>query len=731
MKKWEAKTRIGRAFFWLLPFLLIFCILGGVVFSVSRKITGEMSESAIQNLSESLGMIKHTVEAILDNEADFQVMIAKEVASARDPEAYVRSYEKNEMIVKVSLVKPGEERGVSNVGEFSADALDFSGGRTVQGLPVSQSYLNYMGAWAYTLQCPVEREGQQLGTLYIEYTYEYLERSLPDSFYDHQAVLYVMGADTERFVLMPKGMGKRDAGHVNLQDYYQANDLQDAALQAEISECLKNGTDILFAHKVRNEEALNYMWAVNGGSLYLVGYVPVSAIQREGKSVNQNLLLVIAVMLTAFVLCCVLYFLGRRQQNNLKKEQELEREVYNRHLLEALQAAQIANNSKTTFLSNMSHDIRTPMNAVIGFTSLLDREADDPEKVREYAKKITASGQHLLGLINNVLDISKIESGKSVLNIDVFNLENVLASTDAIIQPMVRDRKQQLHVEVSGIQHTYLEGDETRIKQVLINLLSNAVKYTPEGGNIWFRMLGMKQRSSQYERLHIEVEDDGYGMTQEYLKVIFDAFTRAENSTTNKVQGTGLGMAITKSIVEQMGGTIEVSSEVNKGSLFQIELELRISDKHAAELSAQERGGESVPEAASLEGMHFLAAEDNEINAEILSELLNMEGASCEIVENGQEAVERFKGAKPGEFDAILMDVQMPLMNGYEATQAIRALPKEDAGSIVIIAMTANAFAEDEKAALDSGMNSHVPKPIDLQLLKQTICRFKKEQHQK
>ena len=237
-----------------------------------------------------------------------------------------------------------------------------------------------------------------------------------------------------------------------------------------------------------------------------------------------------------------------------------------------------------------------------------------------------------------------------------------------------------------------------------------------------FRIIGLEQHSSQFEHIRIEVEDNGYGMTEEYLKTIFEAFTRAENSTTNKVQGTGLGMAITKNIVELMGGTITVSSQVDKGSLFRVELELRILDEQD-EKKKEEEAAEDMEE-ISLEGLHLLAAEDNEINAEILSELLNIEGVSCEIVENGKIAAERFADSEEGKFDAILMDVQMPVMNGYEATRAIRALKRDDAVQIPIIAMTANAFAEDVKEALNAGMNAHVAKPIDMKLLKKTLYQW-------
>ena len=837
MKETTDQQKKRRGFPLLFSIIIIFCIFGTIVFAVSRKTTREMSEAAIQNLSESLDLIQSTIEAILRSEAEFQTLIAQEIARAEDPEEYIRAYEKNQTMSKLSLILSGKTEGVSNTGErFTEEGLDFSAGKTVSGLPVSRSYLNYMGTWSYTIKCPIERDGQEIGALYAEYIYDAIDRSLPDGFYNKQASLYIMDAESQRFVLKPKGMGKRSAGHLNLTDFYRANDIQDPEIRAEVDECLEAGRNILFYHDIRDVQALNYMWSVNGGTIFLVGYVPVEAIQQEGRTVNQNIMIVIASLLAAFFLCIGLYYLNWRQQDKLRREQEEERRLHSQQLAEALQAAQIASESKTTFLSNMSHDIRTPMNAVLGFTTLLARDAQNPDKVREYTKKITASGQHLLSLINDILDVSKIESGKVVLNLEKFALNDVISSVEAIIQPMARARGQDFHVEVTGIRHEYLVGDATRIDQILINLLSNAVKYTQEGGRIRLRIIGLKQRSNQYEHIRIEVEDNGYGMTPEFLETIFDAFTRAENSTTNKVQGTGLGMAITKSIVELMGGTIEVLSEVDRGSLFRVELEesdrqfwaqrgvsrvlaaakdqesresmaalmegtgVRLDARATVEEALEELDGgdcqlalldwedfglqgvqalrkalpESVPllilaepdgegmqealqlgrtdvlakpffvsalrakarelwaeadgtagpepeEDGDLAGMHFLAAEDNEINAEILTELLELEGATCEIAVNGRLAVERFQSSAPGEFDAILMDVQMPVMGGHEAARAIRALDREDAGRIPIIAMTANAFAEDEKAALSAGMDAHVPKPLSMELLKRAV----------
>ena len=859
MKRKQKKSGADQGVSLLLSIILVFCILGAVVFSVSRKISTEMSTSAIQNLSESLDLIECTIEAILNKEAEFQIMMAQKVAVADDPKEYIESYSKNQTMVKISLIRAGETQGISNTGEtFSEEGLDFSAGGAIGGLEVSRSYMNYMGTWAYTMKCPVEKDGRQIAALYVEYVYDSFDKSLPNGFYDGKAMLYIMDAQSQRMVLKPKGMGERSAGHLNLEDFFRANDILEADLQAEVSDCIKNAENMMFYHDIRGKSSLIYMWSVNNGTIYLIGYVPIEAIQQEGRTVNQNIFIVVIVMLVAFFLCCLLFYFNQRQQNNLRKEREAEREVHNRQLAEALQAAQAASNSKTMFLSNMSHDIRTPMNAVLGFASLLAKDAENPEKVREYTKKIMASGQHLLSLINDILDVSKIESGKVVLAIEEFTLNDLVSSVDAIIRPMANAKEQTFSIEVTNIEHEYLQGDETRINQILINLLSNAVKYTPQGGNIWFRIIGLKQRSSQYEHIRIEVEDDGYGMTKEYLKTIFDAFTRAENSTTNKVQGTGLGMAITKNIVELMGGTIDVFSEVNQGSLFRVDLELSIPQEQKykrfweesgiarvmavsgsaeggkniqmlmrdvgitvhtafdreeamcliADCSSRQEGYDAVlldwdtpernavriaeeirktlpetvpilfltaqgPEGVedalrmkntgvlskpffvsafqekisemaakkdgavlqepaehdNLEGMHFLAAEDNEINAEILREILSIEGADCEIVENGKLAVERFEAAAEGTFDAILMDVQMPVMNGYDATRAIRVLKREDAKEIPIIAMTANAFAEDEKEALAAGMNIHLAKPIDITLLRKVIkqCVQRKE----
>lgn len=522
--------------------------------------------------------------------------------------------------------------------------------------------------------------------------------------------------------------------------------------------------------------------------------------------------------------------------------------IRQRNSILLFRVAEEANRAKSSFLSNMSHDIRTPMNAIVGFSTLLERDAENPDKVREYTKKITSSGQHLLGLINDILDISKIEANKTILNLSDENIVDLIENIDAIIRPQMKAKGHTFDVYSRGLFHEQVVMDKLRLNQILINLLSNAAKYTPDGGHVTFTLEELPQQTKQTAHFRFIVEDNGYGMSEDYKDKIFQVFSREEDSITSKIQGTGLGMAITKNLIDLMGGQISVESEKGKGSTFTAELEFQISEtsinqtfwskngitrvlavddeevvcqniqismestgvrvdyalsgRQAVDMilhSEQENDpyqvvlldwkmpvmngidaakqirseAKNVPililisydwleieeeatdagidafmpkpffltnfrrkldailrhtpeqaddaaEQGALYGKHVLIAEDNEINAEILGELLKMAGASCDIYENGQLAVEAFE-ASEDRYQLILMDVQMPVMNGYEATKAIRNLKNPQAQSVPIIAMTANAFAEDIQDALNAGMNAHVAKPIDMAVLEQTV----------
>ena len=424
--------------------------------------------------------------------------------------------------------------------------------------------------------------------------------------------------------------------------------------------------------------------------------------------------LLIVLLLTGFVFMIMLLHRTQESENTVVK--------LNKKLQKALEQAKTASVEKSNFLFNMSHDIRTPMNAVIGMTSLIRHDAGNKDKVIEYADKIDVSSQHLLGIINDILDMSKIEAGKTVFKYDDFSILNFIQEINNLFHSQI-DEKKQILTTKKNIRHEWVNGDQLRLMQIFSNLLSNAVKYTQEGGEIQFLVEECETNSSVYAKYRFLVRDNGIGMSADFKDKIFDAFTRAENSVTNKIQGTGLGMAITRNLVEAMGGTIDVESELGQGSCFEVLIELRIAEDRTVALAAQEDTDEQ--DGNILQGMRFLCAEDNELNAEILTELLKIEGAECTICENGEEVLKAFEQSAPGDYDMILMDVQMPVMNGYEATKAIRRSSHELAKTIPIIAMTANAFSEDIQHSLAASMNAHVSKPVEMKVLEKTIRSIK------
>ena len=489
---------------------------------------------------------------------------------------------------------------------------------------------------------------------------------------------------------------------------------------------------------------------------YYLGYCPIESnntilVCIVAKGVVDNVLmdyqktvLFTTILMAGFILLLfagLFYSISRlsladqkaeyeKRKNELHLQTMKEMEVVNQKLkkaknvaTEALQTAENANKAKTDFLSNMSHDIRTPMNAIIGITSLIRHDAGNKAKVIEYADKIDISSQHLLGIINDVLDMSKIEAGKTVFKYSDFSILDFMQELDIIFHSQIYEKQQTFTIIKENIQHEWVNGDQVHLMQIFSNLLSNAVKYTQEGGKIQFFVEECETKSSVYAKYRFLVSDNGMGMSADFKDTIFDAFTRAESSLTNKIQGTGLGMAITKNLVEAMGGTIDVESELGQGSCFEVLLDLKIAEDRTVALAAQEETDEQ--DGNILQGMKFLCAEDNELNAEILTELLKIEGAECTICENGEEILKAFEQSAPGDYDMILMDVQMPVMNGYEATKAIRRSSHELAKTIPIIAMTANAFSEDIQHSFAAGMNAHVSKPVEMKVLEKTIRSIK------
>lgn len=441
----------------------------------------------------------------------------------------------------------------------------------------------------------------------------------------------------------------------------------------------------------------------------------------------NSIFLTMGVVLIAVI---VLLFISMDIKKVRKEKQQLEE--LNLSLAQAkqvtqdaLQIAENANQAKSYFLSSMSHDIRTPLNAIVGFATLLENEADNPAKVQDYTKKITSASQNLLGLLSDILDMSRIESGKTTVNLSEESISDIVNEVDTIIRPQMRAKGHTFDIVVSGVVHDTIVVDRLRFIQILTNLLTNAVKYTQDNGSVRFTVSELHSSScTAYYR--ITVSDNGYGMSQEYVNTIFDSFSREEDSRTSKISGTGLGMAITKKLVDLMGGTIQVDSVKGKGSTFTVDIQFQIGQmQESLQSESEERTKrDTMAEKSVMAGMHILVAEDNQINAEVLKELLKIRGASCDICENGRIVLETFERSVPGTYDLILMDVQMPEMNGYEATKAIRNSIHPQAKTIPIIAMTANAFNEDVQNALEAGMNAHVSKPMNTNTLEKAVRKL-------
>ena len=542
---------------------------------------------------------------------------------------------------------------------------------------------------------------------------------------------------------------KLSAPHFQGRNLFRSLERQVYPHKGSFDACLKEAQETGFVCSDITVNKTNYYMVfkqLSGYSWSMLIFVPENEVAASTRGMIESMIRVFILIMSVLILFCIIAALFvikfRKNQelllvktqseeklaqanNRLKevnsslKESNQKLEETQNTVAEALAAAKAASKAKSDFLANMSHDIRTPMNAIIGMTALIEHDAESPEKIREYTKKVNNSSQHLLGLINEVLDMSKIESGKLVLNSAEFDLKELLGQVEAGFRPQMNAKGQKFSITTNQISHNWLIGDNVRVLQILNNLLSNSFKYTPTKGQIRLDVDELKQTSHNYAKICFRVSDNGIGMSSEYLSRIYDSFSREERTTVNTIQGTGLGMSIVKSLVDLMGGSINVDSIQGKGTQFVVVLDFKISERN----EKREEKPETVEldENTGLKGMHFLCAEDNELNAEILSELLEIEGASCEICENGQVIVERFEQSKPGEFDMILMDVQMPIMNGYEATKAIRNGTHPLAKTIPIIAMTANAFSEDIQNSLNVGMDAHVSKPVDMKTLIKTV----------
>ena len=477
----------------------------------------------------------------------------------------------------------------------------------------------------------------------------------------------------------------------------------------EVVQAMKKHTDSQHIYHLKNEGIGCYGIMLKQRDYYIYAYL-------SDAEVFHNLLLsVISVIFLYFLMFGIFWFWTYRTNQSHRKQEVEKDEKYKSELLIAAKKAEAANEAKTEFLQRMSHDIRTPINGICGLVNMAEYYADDMEKQTEYRTKVKEASQLLLELVNDVLDMSKLESGEIILEEIPFNLSSIFREVFVVIEQMAAEQNIRIVWEKKEITHRDFIGSPGYVKRVMMNILSNAVKYNRENGHIYISCMEIPSEQPEMATMEFVCRDTGIGMTEEFQKCVFEPFAQEHTGSRTKFAGTGLGMAIAKNLVEKMGGTITFESEKGAGTTFVIRVPFKI------DMDADKREEQKDVSEKSIKGLYILLAEDNELNMEIAEFMLQNEGAVVTKAWNGQEAVELFEKSRPGEFDVILMDIMMPVMNGYEATKMIRSLDREDAKEVPIIAMTANAFTEDRIRAKEAGMDDHIAKPVDAKLLVKVI----------
>ena len=482
----------------------------------------------------------------------------------------------------------------------------------------------------------------------------------------------------------------------------------------EVVQAMKKHTDSQHIYHLRKEGTGCYGIMLKQRDYYIYAYLP-------DTEVFHNLPLSVAGVIFLYFLMFSIFWLWTYRTNQAHQKQEQEKdEKYKSELLIAAKKAEAANEAKTEFLQRMSHDIRTPINGICGLVNMADHYADDTEKQTEYRTKVKEASNLLLELVNEILDMSKLESDEVVLEEIPFNLSSISGEVFIVIEQMAAEQNIRIMWEKKEITHRDLIGSPGYVKRVMMNILSNAVKYNRENGQIYISCMEIPSEQPEMTTMEFVCRDTGIGMTEEFQKCVFEPFAQEHTGSRAKFTGTGLGLSISRKLVEKMGGTITFESEKDVGTTFVIRVPFKIdpdADKREEQKDVSEK---------SIKGLHILLAEDNELNMEIAEFVLQNEGAGVTKAWDGQEAVELFRNSEPGEFDVILMDIMMPVMNGYETTKMIRSLDREDAKAIPIIAMTANAFTEDRIRAKEAGMDEHVAKPVDVELLIKVIHKLVK-----
>lgn len=713
--------------------LCLLIVLGGIVgYRMYSTIQGELHKERSYHMRETIGQMISHMEYVLDKKwgylcsAEYVLQRYYKTEEAASPDEIVDQL--NEMFgfesAQVVLIDNQGNIYFKNHVHSLWNNVCLSDSEKQQllyvGKNLSQGRIEQM-FFARKLEEVIPLDGENAGLTHVALLQdmEYFERMFKASVYQNENHTILLNADGNRLYNDSSADNMSDEEREILEVYNVKQALNDDIFiyrnsYEQLKEDIEAGNTGTVAVKL-NESRFYIGYGEVADNWRLMMLVPEQYISANTAGVTSVLIHSFIIFGSALLLIVVLVVFWITYSYGREKQYEKER-MLNRKLQEAMVETNRANRAKTDFLSHMSHDIRTPINGIMGMLTIAEQHMGDRERVRDCMHKIRGSSNHLMSLINDILDVSKAESGKIELSHEAFELSGLLESCISMISGQIAGHGLKFETDFAGLKHLNVYGSPLHVRQILVNILSNAVKYTKDGGKILFCARELPGKEGYYR---FTIKDSGIGMSEEFQKTIFEPFTQEHNTSRTEYRGTGLGMSICHALTEQMGGTIEVKSTRGIGSTFTVTLPLEINT------SVQERAVEEDKEEHSIAGMNILLVEDNSINLEIANVLLEEQGATVSVAMDGQQGVDVFEASRPGEYDAILMDVMMPVLNGYEATRTIRSMDRLDAKTVPIIAMTANAFAEDIRQAKDTGMNEHIAKPLEVERLYRILASYK------
>ena len=697
-----------RGAFWIVLFLLLI-LLGGGTWLFITEVNDELWNSSVRTITESTHQGVNAINIQL--EADFKLLegIWKNILSSDLNKEALSLYWENTPDVMLYLKDQKELYEGTRLDRTVDVAL--SSATADRGL-VDTHISSVTGEMVFNIFVRVFLADGTTAFLVKEYRTKEVADQFTLSFYNSNGFSYLV--DQAGNVMVRPRHRNSNKTFSNLFDMI-SDQGNDPAMVEMFRESIKNrkngwakfydrGIGIVFCYEPLRTDS----------GWLMVSIIPESRITKQATHILQKTMSLSVLAVGVILAFAATFFWIKLHENR----------IHTKELQEALERADTANQVKGQFLMDMSHDIRTPLNAIIGMTTIAEEQVADTAKVRDCLKKIKVSGSHLLSLVSDVLDMSQVEQGSVILKNEEFSFPGLLEDILTLMTPQAQEAGLTLQVAPICIEHTWAEGDPFRIRQILVNIIGNAVKYTLSGGQIFLELTEEKAVEDGYRTYRFCCRDTGIGMEPDFIKKVFLPFERARNTTASRIAGTGVGLAITKNLLDLMGGSISVKSKPGKGSVFTIELPLKVIKEKEPVVSDDFAAVEEETEEAKAEfysSKRVLIVEDNELNMEIMGALMEMIGIQTEKAYNGQEAVNRLQEVAEGWFDLIFMDIQMPVLDGYEATRRIRRMEREDLKHIPIFAVSANALAEDVKNSLEAGMNGHISKPVDLDLLKKVM----------